>query len=55
MNDVSRRLQARFFRVINVPMRFFLGLPVATPLGRNLMVAFVIGRKRGKIYRPPVS
>jgi deazaflavin-dependent oxidoreductase (nitroreductase family) len=52
---LSRRLQARFFRVINVPMRLILGLPVATPLGRNLMLAFVIGRKSGKTYRQPVS
>src|SRR5215469_563005 len=52
---LSRRLQARFFRVVNVPMRLILGLPVATPLGRNLMLAFVIGRKSGKTYRQPVS
>lgn len=52
---LSRRLQARFFRVVNVPMRVILGLPVATPLGRNLMLAFVIGRKSGKTYRQPVS
>jgi deazaflavin-dependent oxidoreductase (nitroreductase family) len=52
---LSRRLQARFFRVVNVPMRVILGLPVATPLGRNLMLAFVIGRKTGTTYRQPVS
>src|SRR5215472_6331985 len=52
---LSRRLQARFFRVVNVPMRLILGLPVATPLGRNLMLAFVIGRKSGRTYRQPVS
>src|SRR5215472_18981923 len=52
---LSRRLQARFFRVINVPMRRILGLPVPTPLGRNLMLAFVTGRKSGKTYRQPVS
>jgi hypothetical protein len=52
---LSRRLQARFFRVVNVPMRLILGLPVATPLGRNLMLAFVIGRTSGKTYRQPVS
>jgi len=50
-----RQLQARVFRVINVPMRTVLGLPVATPLGRNLMLAFVVGRKTGKTYRQPVS
>src|SRR5215469_16160952 len=47
---LSRRLQARFFRVVNVPMRLILGLPVATPLGRNLMLAFVIGRKSGTAW-----
>lgn len=52
---LSRRLQARFFRVVNVPMRVVLGLPVATPLGRNLMLAFIIGRKTGRTYRQPVS
>lgn len=52
---LSRRLQARFFKIVNVPMRQVLGLPVATPLGRNLMLAFVIGRKSGKTYRQPIS
>jgi deazaflavin-dependent oxidoreductase (nitroreductase family) len=52
---LSRRLQARFFRVINVPMRRILGMPVPTPLGRNLMLAYVTGRKSGKTYRQPVS
>jgi deazaflavin-dependent oxidoreductase (nitroreductase family) len=48
-------MQARAFQVINVPMRAMLGLPFATPPGRNLMLAFVIGRKTGKTYRQPVS
>ena len=52
---LSRRVQARVFKVVNVPMRFILGLPVATPLGRNLMLAFIIGRKTGRTYRQPVS
>jgi F420H(2)-dependent quinone reductase len=52
---LSRRLQSRAFKVINVPMRAVLGLPVATPLGRNLMLAFIVGRKTGKLYRQPVS
>jgi deazaflavin-dependent oxidoreductase (nitroreductase family) len=52
---LSRRVQARAFKVANVPMRFILGLPVATPLGRNLMLAFIIGRKTGKTYRQPLS
>jgi hypothetical protein len=51
----SRRLQARAFKIVNVPMRLVLGLPVPTPLGRNLMLAFIIGRKSGRIYRQPVS
>ena len=29
--------------------------PIATPLGRNLMLAFIVGRKTGKLYRQPVS
>jgi len=52
---MSRRLQARFFRVVNVPMRLVLGLPVATPLGRRLMLAFIVGRKTGRLYRQPLS
>jgi hypothetical protein len=52
---LSRRLQARFFRIVNVPMRFVLGLPVATPLGRNLMLVFLTGRKTGTAYRQPIS
>jgi deazaflavin-dependent oxidoreductase (nitroreductase family) len=52
---LSRRIQARVFRVLNVPMRVVLGLPFATPLGGRLMLAFVVGRKTGKIYRQPVS
>jgi deazaflavin-dependent oxidoreductase (nitroreductase family) len=52
---LSRRVQARVFKVANVPMRFILGLPVPTPLGRNLMLAFIVGRKTGKTYRQPLS
>ncbi|MGB6454609.1 MAG: nitroreductase/quinone reductase family protein [Streptosporangiaceae bacterium] len=52
---LSRRVQARVFKIVNVPMRFILGLPVATPMGRNLMLAFIIGRKTGRTYRQPVS
>ncbi len=52
---LSRRLQVRAFRVINVPMRLVLGLPVATPLGRSLMLAFITGRRSGKTYRQPLS
>jgi deazaflavin-dependent oxidoreductase (nitroreductase family) len=52
---LSRRLQARAFRVINVPMRLVLGLPVATPLGGSLMLAFITGRRSGKTYRQPLS
>ena len=54
-SPLSRRLQARAFRVINVPMRAVLGLPVGTPLGGSLMLAFIVGRKSGKTYRQPVS
>jgi len=53
--SLGRRVQARAFRVINVPMRFVLGLPIATPLGGSLMLAFIVGRKTGKVYRQPIS
>jgi F420H(2)-dependent quinone reductase len=52
---LSRRVQARVFRVLNVPMRAILGLPFATPLGRSLMLAFIVGRSSGKTYRQPLS
>jgi F420H(2)-dependent quinone reductase len=52
---LSRRLQARAFRIVNVPMRLILGLPVPTPLGRNLMLTFIVGRKTGRTYRQPLS
>lgn len=52
---LGRRVQARVFRVINVPMRALLSVPFATPLGRNLMLAYITGRKTGRIYRQPLS
>jgi EmrB/QacA subfamily drug resistance transporter len=52
---LARRIQARVFRLINVPMRSVLGLPFPTPLGRRLMLVFLTGRKTGRLYRQPVS
>jgi hypothetical protein len=52
---LGRRVQARVFSVINVPMRALLSLPIATPLGRSLMLADITGRKTGRIYRQPLS
>jgi deazaflavin-dependent oxidoreductase (nitroreductase family) len=52
---LGRRVQVRAFRVINVPMRVVLGLPFATPLGGSLMLAFIVGRKTGRVYRQPIS
>lgn len=56
-SDFQRRgrRQARTMRMINVPMRAILGLPIPTPLGRNLMLAFITGRKTGHVYRQPLS
>jgi hypothetical protein len=42
-------------RVVNVPMRVVLGLPVPTPLSGRLMLVFLTGRKTGRSYRQPVS
>jgi hypothetical protein len=50
-----RSRQARLMRVINVPMRFLLRLPVATPLSGQLMLLYLTGRKSGKRYQQPVS
>jgi deazaflavin-dependent oxidoreductase (nitroreductase family) len=52
---LGRRVQQRVFRALNVPMRAVLGLPVATPLSRRLMLVFLTGRRTGKSYRQPVS
>jgi deazaflavin-dependent oxidoreductase (nitroreductase family) len=52
---VGRRLQARVFRIVNVPIRVALSLPVATPMSRRLMLVHLVGRKTGKHYRQPVS
>jgi hypothetical protein len=52
---MSRKIQARVFRIVNVPMRFVLGLPFATPPGSRLMLISFTGRRTGKSYRLPVS
>jgi hypothetical protein len=52
---LRRRLQARFFRVVNVPMRLALSLPWATPISRRLMLITYTGRRTGKRYRQPLS
>ena len=52
---LSRRIQARVMRAVNVPMRSVLALPFATPLGDRLMLLYLTGRKTGRAYRQPVS
>jgi deazaflavin-dependent oxidoreductase (nitroreductase family) len=42
-------------RLVNVPMRLVLGLPVPTPLGGRLMLVWITGRKTGRVYRQPLS
>lgn len=42
-------------RITNVPMRVILGLPLKTPLSRRLMMANIVGRRTGKVYRQPLS
>ena len=49
------RKQARVMNTLNVPMRRVLGLPIATPLGKRLMLAYIVGRKSGRLYRQPLS
>jgi deazaflavin-dependent oxidoreductase (nitroreductase family) len=51
----KRRVQARVMNTANIGMRRVLGLPVATPLGGRLMLAYIVGRKTGKLYRQPLS
>jgi len=42
-------------RLLNVPMRFILGLPFPTPLSGALMLLSFRGRKTGRAYQQPVS
>ena len=51
----GRKLQARIFRIVNVPMRALLSLPVPTPLSRRLMLLHHTGRVTGRHYRQPIS
>jgi deazaflavin-dependent oxidoreductase (nitroreductase family) len=52
---LKRRVQARVMNTANIGMRRVLGLPVATPLGGRLMLAYIVGRKSGKLYKQPLS
>jgi hypothetical protein len=51
----ARQAQAQFMRVVNVPMRALLSLPLPTPLGSRLMLVHLTGRRSGRHYRQPVS
>lgn len=51
----KRRAQARAMKIANLGMRRVLGLPVATPLGGRLMLAYIVGRKTGRVYKQPLS
>jgi len=50
-----RRAQAGLMRVVNIPVRALLQLPISTPLSGRLMLLSYKGRKTGKSYRQPVS
>lgn len=52
---LSRRVQARVMRAANVPIRAMLSLPVPTPPGKRLMLAYIVGRRSGRIYRQRLS
>jgi hypothetical protein len=51
----GRRRQARLMRLVNLPMRALLQLPLPTPLGHRLMLVTITGRRTGRRYRQPVS
>jgi hypothetical protein len=55
MTPEGARRQQQVFRVVNVPMRGLLSLPLAIPISRRLMLAHYTARKSGKAYRQPVS
>lgn len=50
-----RRRQARLMRLVNIPTRALLGLPLPTPLSSRLMLVTITGRRTGRPYRQPVS
>lgn len=50
-----RRRQARLMRLVNIPMRALLQLPLPTPLGSRLMLVTITGRRTGRRYCQPVS
>jgi len=52
---LKMRVMRSVFRVVNVPMRFVLGLPVSTPLAKRLMLVHLTGRRSGRRYRQPIS
>ncbi len=51
----ERRVQARVIGVFNVPMRWLLKLPFATPMSKRLMLVKLTGRRSGRIYNVPLS
>lgn len=51
----ARRRRARRMRIVNVPMRAILALPVPTPLRSRLMLAYLTGHQTGRRYRQPLS
>jgi hypothetical protein len=57
MNDRPPRMrrQARLMRLVNLPMRQILALPLPTPLSKRLMLLYLTGRRSGRSYRQPVS
>lgn len=52
---LKRRIQARVMNTANIGMRRVLDLPIATPMGKQLMLAYIVGRKTGKLYKQPLS
>jgi hypothetical protein len=42
-------------RIVNVPIRRVLSLPVETPISRRLMLLHFTGRRSGRAYHQPVS
>lgn len=49
------RRQRRLMRIVNVPMRALLSIPLPTPINARLMLLRIRGRRSGRVYRQPVS
>jgi hypothetical protein len=54
-SEAQRTQRAARMRRVNIVMRRVLALPFPTPLSKQLMLLYLVGRRTGTTYRQPVS